>query len=418
MNDQRLPEPFRRRFVFSHMFYKIEKMHLMKRLYALLFGFLPLVAAAQDGFTVNIRLKGLGDHDIRVYHQKNGKYKLDTVKSAGKDLVVWKGVTPEPQIVRIDVLDTTQYLYVGKAISMQPQLSFMLTNSVIEIKGSAKEAFAAAVSGKDPDVQAYERFHRMDIPLSRETWTIQQEMNRKMNLRDTVGIGLMKDRMSQLRKKNQTLRSEYIDSNPTAFASLCMLQSMGLLFSPEQMFTKFNSLDARLTSSATGRSVLERIESNRNTAVGKPVIPIRQKGLDGTMVDVNALAGKVVLIDFWGSWCVPCRLSHPAMKELYATYKDRGFEIIGIANEIAGGPKPLETQLEKWQKAIKEDGIQWQHILYDPAQSDLVKAYDIMGYPTKFLVGQDGKFIMRILGNSPQSHDMLKKKLEELLPAR
>jgi thiol-disulfide isomerase/thioredoxin len=239
-----------------------------------------------------------------------------------------------------------------------------------------------------------------------------------MNARDTVGIGLMKEIMNQLRKKNQALRGEYIDNNPKAFASLCMLQSMGLIFTPEQMFYKFNNLDERLRTSATGVSVLERIESNRNTAVGKPVIPIRQKGLDGEIVDVNAMKGKVVLIDFWGSWCVPCRMSHPSMKELYATYKDRGFEIIGIANEIAGGPKPMETQLEKWKKAISEDGIEWKHILYDPSIADLVKQYDIMGYPTKFLVGADGKFLMRILGNSPQSHEMLKNKLEELLPAK
>lgn len=390
----------------------------MKSIIALVVALLPVLADAQEGFTVNFRLKGLGNNNIRVYHQKNGKYKLDTLKNSGMDLVVWKGTTPEPQIVRIDVLDTTQFLYVGKAVALPPQLSFMLTNSVIEVKGNAKEAYAAVVTGKDPDVQAYERFHRIDIPLSAETWSIQQEMNKKMNARDTVGIGLMKDRMNQLRKKNQALRGEYIDNNPKAFASLCMLQSMGLIFTPEQMYYKFNNLDERLRTSATGVSVLERIESNRNTAVGKPVIPIRQKGLDGEIVDVNSMKGKVILIDFWGSWCVPCRMSHPSMKELYATYKDRGFEIIGIANEIAGGPKPMETQLEKWQKAIKEDGIQWQHILYDPALSDLVKQYDIMGYPTKFLVGADGKFLMRILGNSPQSHEMLKKKLEELLPAR
>ena len=379
---------------------------------------LPLLSVAQEGFMVNIRLKGLGNHDIRVFHQKNGRYKTDTLKNTGSDLVVWQGRTPEPQIVRIEVLDTTQYLYLGRAISMPPQLSFMLTNAEINIQGSATETFAAEVRSKDPDVQAYEKFHLVEILLSRETWTIQREMNRKMNARDTVGMQPLKDRVNQLRKKNQAFRSEFIDQNPKAFASLCMLQAMGLLFTPEQMLAKFNSLDERLKSSATGLSVLERIESNRNTAIGKPVIPIRQTGLDGEIVDVQAMKGKVVLIDFWGSWCVPCRQSHPSMKEMYAKYKDRGLEIIGVANEIAGGPKPMETQLKNWQKAITDDGITWKHILYDPAISDLVKAYDIGGYPTKFLIGPDGKFLMRLLGNSPQNHELLKKKLEELLPAR
>ncbi len=393
-----------------------KQMRSIHRSFFLTLILLPLLSAAQEGFTVNIRLSGLGNHNIRVFHQQNGKYRVDTLKSAGPDLVVWKGRTPDPQIARIDVLDTTRYLYVGRAVSMPPQLSFMLTNSVIEIKGSASEAFAAEVKSKDPDVTAYEEFHKMDIPLNRESWTLQREMNRKMIAKDTVGMQAMKDRVNQLRKRNQALRSEYIDQHPTAFASLCMLQSMGLLFTPEQMLAKFNSLDERLRNSATGSSVLEKIESNRNTAIGKPVIPIRQAGLDGEMVDVQAMKGKVVLIDFWGSWCVPCRQSHPSMKEMYATYKDRGLEIIGIANEIAGGSKPMETQLKNWRKAINDDGILWKHILYDPAVSDLVKAYDIGGYPTKFLVGKDGTFLMRLLGNSPQNHEILKKKLEELLP--
>lgn len=379
---------------------------------------LPIAALAQDGFTVRFHLEGLGESRIRVFIQRNGKTRLDTLMPASPDIVIWKGGTPEPQIVRIDVLDTTQYLYVGRAVSMPPQLSFMLTNSEIDIRGTAREAFAASVSGKDPDVRAYEQFHRMDIPLSRESWAIQQELNRKMVARDTTGTASMKDRVNQLRKRNQALRSEYIDLNPSAFASLCMLQNMGLLFTPEQMMSKFNSLDTRLRSSNTGLAVLERIESNRNTGNGKPAIPIRQIGLDGQVVDVNELLGKVVLIDFWGSWCVPCRQSHPAMKELYATYKDRGFEIIGIANEIAGGPKPMETQLEKWRKAVADDGIHWKHVLYDPSIADLVKQYDINGYPTKFLVGRDGRFILKILGNSPQGHEQLKRKLEELLPAR
>ena len=65
-------------------------MKLITRLFALALIILPLLSVAQEGFTVNIRLKGLGNHDIRVFHQKNGKYKTDTLKNTGSDLFVWK----------------------------------------------------------------------------------------------------------------------------------------------------------------------------------------------------------------------------------------------------------------------------------------------------------------------------------------
>jgi glutathione peroxidase-family protein len=111
---------------------------------------------------------------------------------------------------------------------------------------------------------------------------------------------------------------------------------------------------------------------------------------------------------------VPCRISHPALKKLYEKYKNKGFEIIGVSNEV--NSKNIADQDKAWRKAVKEDGINWLHILYDPQVFDAVKAYDINGYPTKFLIDQNGKFVMRILGNSEKLHSELEAKLASLLP--
>jgi thiol-disulfide isomerase/thioredoxin len=146
------------------------------------------------------------------------------------------------------------------------------------------------------------------------------------------------------------------------------------------------------------------------------MIEIVQPGLDGKMVNSNELKGKYILVDFWGSWCVPCRKSHPALKELYAKYKSKGLEIIGVSNEIVSGNRTREQQDEVWRKAINEDDINWLHVLYDPAIADIVKAYDINGYPTKFLIDREGKFMWRILGTSEAGHQALEKKLAELMP--
>jgi glutathione peroxidase-family protein len=109
-------------------------------------------------------------------------------------------------------------------------------------------------------------------------------------------------------------------------------------------------------------------------------------------------------------------MSHPALKDLYKKYNSKGFEIIGISNELANSTRDKKAQDIAWRKAIKEDGLPWAQILYDPAILDLVKDYDINGYPTKFLIDQNGKFIMRILGNSEKLHAELEAKLALLLP--
>ena len=146
------------------------------------------------------------------------------------------------------------------------------------------------------------------------------------------------------------------------------------------------------------------------------MIPFSLVGVDGKQVNTADLKGKIILLDFWGSWCVPCRKSHPALKELYAKYKSRGLEIIGISNEAfsAGGNKAQQDA--SWRKAIKEDGIGWLHVLNDADINDLAKSHDINGYPTKFLIDRNGKFVLKILGTSENLHKTLEQKLAALMP--
>jgi hypothetical protein len=92
-----------------------------------------------------------------------------------------------------------------------------------------------------------------------------------------------------------------------------------------------------------------------------------------------------------------------------------GFEIVGVSNEAVSKGKSKEQQDAAWRKAIAEDGIQWPNVLYDADLNDIVKSYDIMGYPTKYLIDQKGNIVSKILGNSPNNHDILIKKLDELL---
>lgn len=387
----------------------------MKKLAILLFCCVPFLLNAQDGFTVNMHLKGLGDHNVRVTYQKNGRSKVDTVLQKGNDLVVWTGKTEDPQLVRVEVIDTSLYLRVGKAIMAPPALAFVLDNTTIDINGDAKEIFTSTVSSKNPEVLLYDGIRKKDLPDAIEVWTLQKQQNAKRNANDTVGNYDIAQRLLFLRKKNQAMRIKFVNENPPSFTNLLVLQSLFLILPISESENIFSQLNDAQKNSNTGKALLLKIESNKSTAVGKPVIPFSQIGADGNLVDVAALKGKVILVDFWGSWCVPCRMSHPALKKMYEKYKSKGFEIIGIANEAVNPGKDKAMQEVSWRKAIKEDGLKWLQVLYDPAIKDLVKEYDINGYPTKFLIDQNGKFVMRILGNSEKQHGELEAKLAALL---
>ena len=388
----------------------------MKKLLIFIIFLFPVLSYAQEGFTVTMRIKGLGDHQIKASIQRNGKYVIDTLTKIDTDLVVWKGKTVDPQLVRVEVMDTSLYLRVGKAVMAPPALSFLLNNTEIEIEADAKQIFTGTIESKDPEVQLYNSIRKADLADAKENWALQQMQNKKRNLNDTIGNYEITQRLQYLKKKNQAMRIQFLNDNPATFTSLLVLQSLFLILPISESETKFYALTEEQKNSNTGKALILKIESNKSTATGKPVIPFAQIGIDGTMVDVNAYKGKVVLIDFWGSWCVPCRISHPALKELYDQYKSKGFEIIGISNEIANSNRDKKKQDIAWRKAVKEDGLSWPQILYDPAIKDIVKEYDINGYPTKFLVDQNGKFVMRILGNSERLHAELAAKLASLMP--
>ena len=381
----------------------------------LILMFFPLLTSAQ-GFKVVASLKGLGNNKVRVFTQKNGKVKIDTLSSSSKDKIIWEGTLEEPQLVRMEVMDTTLYLRVGRAVSFAPPIMFLLTNTTVNIKGKSNEIYSAAIKSNDPEMLMYEPYRIKDIENVRATWVLQKEHNRKLREMDTVGNGKLMAQMGVLRKQNQQNRMQYIDAHPNSFASVLMLTNLSLVMSPEDMIRRFDSLDPSIKSSEAGKTLNAKIETNRKTAIGKPVVHFAQSGLDGKMVSTEILKGNVILIDFWGSWCVPCRKSHPGLKDLYAKFKSRGLEIIGISNEVFSVGKTKEQQVESWKKAIKEDDINWLHILYDPAQNDIVKTYDIMGYPTKYLIDRNGKIIMKFLGTSESQHKELEKLLFELMP--
>jgi thiol-disulfide isomerase/thioredoxin len=135
--------------------------------------------------------------------------------------------------------------------------------------------------------------------------------------------------------------------------------------------------------------------------------------INGKTVDISSLKGRYVLLDFWGSWCRPCRASHPHLKELYAKFKDKGFEIIGIAMEHA---KTADERHKLWTTAINEDGLTWLQVLNNEnvEKFDAVKEYAVTAFPTKILLDRDGNIIGRYVGGGNGS-EAFSTRLEQLL---
>jgi thiol-disulfide isomerase/thioredoxin len=136
---------------------------------------------------------------------------------------------------------------------------------------------------------------------------------------------------------------------------------------------------------------------------------------DGRSRKLSEFRGKYLLLDFWGTWCKPCVAEVPRLKEMYAKYQPRGFEILGIDNENAGDgvtAEDLKESLEKVKTFVAEKGITWTHATPESSKEIAEKRFRVSGYPTLVLLDPQGRIIA--LGLKSES---LQEELEKVLPA-
>lgn len=126
--------------------------------------------------------------------------------------------------------------------------------------------------------------------------------------------------------------------------------------------------------------------------------------INGKPLTLSSLRGKIVVIDFWGSWCIWCIKGMPKMKEYYGKYKGK-FEILGV---------DCNDPENRWKAAVAKLELPWLHV-YNPRNSadDVCAKYAIQGFPTKVIVGADGKIIKIVIGEDPQFYTFLDELLKD-----
>jgi peroxiredoxin len=175
----------------------------------------------------------------------------------------------------------------------------------------------------------------------------------------------------------------------------------------EADFSFFDKVDKQFynqfSQSKYAREHHQRVEVMRRTAIGETAPDIILNDPFGKTVALSSLRGKYVLVDFWASWCKPCRMENPNVVKMYNKYKGKGFEVFSVS---------LDDNKDAWVKAINDDKLLWTHVSdLKKWKASVVASYNIESIPFTVLLDKEGKIIDKNLRG-----EMLEKKLAELMP--
>lgn len=363
---------------------------------ALLATGLSANAQKNKGYTLTGDLK---DTKLKmVYLVRNGENDNPFIDSAKveKGKFVFKGVLPAAEFVGIK-----------KSRAGYNGIWFFLDNAPVSLKVSADSLQLAVITGS-PAQDAYKEWDVQWEALRQEALKFYQlsDAAEKMSNKDSAQVAkqAVAEGFAALDKKLEALVAGAVAKYPNSPASAFIIKSRYVDYPYPDLAKKYYSQlgdDAR--NSIYGKQIGEVMSKMAKTDIGKsPVMTLPDA--EGKMVSLADFKGKVVMVDFWASWCGPCRKENPNVVNAYKAFHDKGFEILGVS---------LDDNKEKWLAAVAADGLAWTHVSDLKAwKGKYVEEFGITGVPTSFILDREGKIVAKDLRGED-----LHKKLAELLGA-
>lgn len=323
-----------------------------------------------------------------VYLERNddslGVIVIDTAKIENGRFK-FEGRVDEPSIYSLAINGVKSRSYV------------ILETGEIDIEIDKDSTFFNKLSGTYNN-QELAKFNTSAMEIQKEIEDFKMKNQTKLilaqNDKDTVTINKLRNDFMALQQKMETHNYEYIESHPKSYLSLLLIYNMYNSMVPDmlRMEKYYNALDPELKKNKVANKIRKAIAEFKRVRVGGYAPDFSALGVDGKQVSLKKSFGKqATLIDFWASWCPPCRAENPKLVALYNKYKDNGFNIVSVSLDKPG-------QADKWKEAIAKDGMTWTHMSNLKHWDDpIAKLYEVDAIPKNFLVNQYGVIIAKDL---------------------
>lgn len=377
----------------------------MKPIYFLLIAILFFSCNSEtkpmDGYLVEVEAPGVYN-GIRSYIQisdERGRRRPIDTAIVMNEKFTFEGKTDNPGLY---------YLTID---NVQQPLTLLLSNEKISVKIDKEKMSNSEI--KSNQNTEYKKFNDGLETIVSELKKLSNDRRMAFYNKDTVKVKALEEKLQNGQSKVVDYGFDYINNNPNKLVSLVLLEQQlktrGI--DGEKIVNAYNNLSNELKATTKGKRLNTKVnilaqESKKEAllAIGKIAPNFEAPTPDGDMVSLNDLKGKVTIIDFWASWCGPCRRENPNVVRTYEKYHDKGLEIIGVSLDKKG-------QKDRWLKAIEDDKLTWHHVsnlnyFNDP----IARQYNIKAIPATFILDKDGKIVDKNLRGQ-----RLEDRIKELL---
>ena len=381
----------------------------MKQLFLMLTIFTILFScnkAGENEYIVTGTINGIDGKTVILEKQdETGQITpIDTVKiESGK--FTFKGTAKEPE------------MYLIQVEAVQGKIPFILENGDIEMTVNKDSINIAKVSGtyNNDELTSYKE---AGMKIQKKMMKFQQDNTAKMNeaqqKKDTVVMNRLREEYGVFEREFIKQSDDYVATHPKSFITTLIIQGMlnSMNLDLKKVTKYYNALDQSLKDTKTGKSIKTKLDqlgapisAKSGTEIGSIAPDFSAPNPEGKIISLKESLGKVTLIDFWASWCGPCRAENHNVVALYNEFHAKGFNIIGVS---------LDKDAAKWKEAISKDKLIWNQISNLKFwEEPIAVTYGVESIPATYLLDASGKIIAKDLRGAD-----LRNKISSLLDAK
>lgn len=358
--------------------------HLIKIIGLALVLSSSMVTRAQQ-FKIEGTSEGIADGTWLYLRTGKPERKLDSAKViAGK--FTMSGKIDEPiTSVAIYTAKYTNYVFFWLE---RKTISIALKNGAFKkaiIKGSAAQT-------------EKEMMNKLMLPISKREDSLSTLIG---NTNDQQTRKKIQEELKAVKNEEYQFYLAYAQKHPNSINIADITDIYASIWGKEKTNALYQYLSPALKKTSFGQNIYNFITLNKTIKIGEPFVDFEQMNTQGKNIKLSQIKGKYTLLEFWASWCGPCREENPSLVKTYNQFKDKGFAILGVS---------ADDNKENWLAAVKDDQLNWENV--SDLKGDRNKAaliYGISAYPTNYLIDEKGTIIAKNLRG-----EALKKKLEEL----